>query len=251
MTNLQDTEYHLDDTTLRTGSSRYHPQSTSNAIPVSSQEKRSRKRQRPSLFFSLSVIPSSSSSSINGKSSLVKELSPKNGHPDRPDWSHFTHLLAALLLTSGLGVLSAMDAKNQCLEHETYSLMELMDDDTYTRYEQAAEFAAMQQHLCVTLFFEVVVPAGLTTSVLSFFGLIILFCQARQWTWLYVAKDDFPRILRNLVILFWMLVVMVILQTYNVAWVMLIPKNMSQEDNPYQSLAAVDRYGNVGDNANL
>ncbi len=142
-----------------------------------------------------------------------------------------------------------MDAKNQCLEHETYSLMELMDDDTYQRYEQAAEFAALQEHLCVTLFYEVVVPAGLMTSVLSLLGLILLFCQSRA-CWL-VAKDDFPKILRNLVILFWMLVAIVALQTYNVSWIMLIPKNMSQEDNPYQSLAAVDRYGNVGDNANL
>ncbi|GAX14877.1 hypothetical protein FisN_29Lh089 [Fistulifera solaris] len=149
------------------------------------------------------------------------------------------------MLTSGLGVLSALDAKNQCLEHETYSLMELMDDDTYQRYEQAAEFAALQEHLCVTLFYEVVVPAGLMTSLLSLLGLIVVLGQSR------VAKDDFPKSLRNLVILFWMLVVIVALQTYNVSWIMLIPKNMSQEDNPYQSLAAVDRYGNVGDNANL
>ena len=248
MTHLDAAEYHLDDTTLRTGSSSRYQRSANAA-----QEKRSRKRQRPSLFFSLSIVPTSSSTSTSSHpKSLNKELSPKNGHPDRPDWAHLTHLLAALLLTSGLGVLSAMDAKNQCLEHETYALMELMDDDhAYTGYEQAAEFAALQQHRCVTLFFQVVVPAGATTSVLSLFGLILLYCQSRKWAWSHVAKDDFPKILRNLVILFWMLVVMVALQTYNVASIMLIPKNMSQEDNPYQSLAAVDRYGNVGDNANL
>lgn len=263
MTSPDAAEYHLDDTTLRTGSSsRYHQQRTWNVAGESSssslsQEKRSsRKRQRPSLFFSLSIVPTSSSSassshSKNNSNFIPEASTPKNGHPDRPDWAHFTYLLAALLLTSGLGVGSAMDAKNQCLEHETYSLMELMDDDAYNRYEQAAEFAALQQHLCVTLFFQVVVPAGLTTSVLSLCGLILLVCQSKPWTWFYVAKDDFPNILRNLVVFFWMLVVIVALQSYNVAWIMLIPKNMSQEDNPYQSLAAVDRYGNVGDNANL
>lgn len=244
MSGLQDNK--CNDAALRISSSQDH-RSTSNAFPM--KEKRGRKRQRPSLFFSLSVIPSPSSS-LNAR--LIKESSPKNGNPDRPDWSHLGHLFAALLLASVLGVFSAMDAKIQCLKHETYSYMELMDDDSYNRYEQASEFAALQQHLCVKLFFGVVVPAGVTTFVLSFFALVILYCQAKQqWKWTFVAKDDFPKILRNLVVLFWMLVVVAIMQTYNVAWIMLIPKNMSKEDNPYQSLAAVDQYGNVGDNANL
>jgi hypothetical protein len=57
--------------------------------------------------------------------------------------------------------------------------------------------------------------------------------------------------------LFFIYILMLVLQTFNISSVMLRPRtddDIDDEDevgNPYQSLAAVDRYGHVGDNANL
>jgi hypothetical protein len=167
--------------------------------------------------------------------------------------------------------LSALDAKKQCLEHETYVLASFADDDAADgsedgAYQQAAETVAMQQHTCSEIFRQVILPCGAATMAAGAFALGLMLWQQRAErakrmrlqlnnstrSHVLSVDTDFRRVFQKLALLMASALWISVWQTYNVAAIMLSPRNMDEkEENPYQSLAAVDRYGHVGDNANL
>jgi hypothetical protein len=210
--------------------------------------KESRKRRRPHDSTILFQFPLPTSSASASASATDTSTSTSNApHPDHPDWAHFGHLLAALLLCASLAVCSALDAKRQCLQAETDFLVELVDDDTMdtsTVYETAAAVVSRQHHTCAALVQRVVLPTGVGTLAFGLFSYGL--CST--------ADPALPAalILRRLLFLLVSILGLVVVQTYNVAAIMLIPRKLDEtEENIYQSLAAVDRFGHVGDNANL
>lgn len=163
-------------------------------------------------------------------------------HEDGPAWSHFSQVLAALLLCTVLGLFSALDAEKQCLTHETYMMLDLVDDDNFQKAYDNANMAATTK--CVFMFRYVIVPTGCATLVLAALSLILI---ARNST--ATSRSYFQ--------LCWQLLMagtaILAAQTYNIVAIMLQPRGSTaqQDTNPYQSLAAVDPFGHVGDNANL
>lgn len=182
-----------------------------------------------------------------------------------PDFQHWFLLTAALLLCTCMSVLSALDAEQHCLQHEMYAVLQLIDDD-------AALLAASETALyrettkCIQMFQRVVLPTGGVTAVAALIVLGIIY-RYNMRTPATLANDSetedavalpvvppkqWGNVVRVTVSLFCLFVIMLGSQTYNVTAVMLQPRSdLSDEDNPYQSLAAVDRFGLVGDNANL
>jgi len=162
-------------------------------------------------------------------------------HPDHPDWETYGKLLTGLLLTNALAVSSAWDAQRQCLQNETYR--DLVDDDVYADKSASAAADDEQDFACSTMFQHVVLPMGVGTLVLSLVALAMVALSP--------STGDFRRLVPRMVVLLVLLLVITGFQTYNVGAIMLQPRQEESSENPYQSLAAVDRYGQVGDNANL
>jgi hypothetical protein len=177
-------------------------------------------------------------------------------HPqDEPDLPHFSQLLASLMLCTVLGLMSALDAKQQCLKTETYALLDLVDDDNF---QKAYDTAVLNEddNKCAHMFKYVLVPTGAATLVV---GLLFLIILQRHWRrgnhQLLTASSTTPtKTWANFSVCVRLLICslgILVAQTYNIIAVMLQPRNSGNTDNPYQSLAAVDHYGHVGDNANL
>lgn len=220
---------------------------------------------------------SASSHDAPGLSSFHSQAELPDWHDDRPDLRHFAQFLAALLVTTGLATLSAWDAKQQCVHHETYALLDLVDDDN---------FQTMYQHLstqdetlkCVAMFQTVILPTFVGTYVLTVIALLLLFCHNRQGSMFRkMQQQSDVSILSSSSPLVWLRVTgellllsvgILTIQVYNIISVMLKPRGeydsseadyqedveaqeVTNTNNPYLSLAAVDRYGYVGDNANL
>jgi hypothetical protein len=167
---------------------------------------------------------------------------------EAPDFVHFFQLTAALLLCTAAAVLSAWDAEWQCVRHETYALLDLVDDDNFQKaYESAVE---QEEDKCINMFERIVVPASAATAGCSLLVLLAL--------WIYLHRQrrtgvvaSTRSMMRMTVLLLVVYAVILALQTWTVTAVMLTPRHVEATENPYQSLAAVDRYGRVGDNANL
>lgn len=147
---------------------------------------------------------------------------------------------------------------------------------------------------CIQMFQDVVLPTGGATAISALIVLAILYRhnKSTSTTLAATAASDTPTaaesqsccqvddddkdecdvpppqkqwdsVVRVTVSLFFLGVIILGLQTYNVTAVMLKPRadllmdgdeddnDDSNSNNPYQSLAAVDRFGHVGDNANL
>lgn len=150
----------------------------------------------------------------------------------------------ALLLTSLLSAVSAYDAHRHCLQHETYILLELVDEKYHNQkysfqhlsYEQAASTVSQQRHTCSVLWETVILPVVIGTVLVC--GIALL--------WMTRHNHSVTVVLA---------LTALALQTYHISSLMLVPRRSvllsSKETNPYQVLAAVDRYGHVGDNANL
>lgn len=88
-----------------------------------------------------------------------------------------------------------------------------------------------------------VLPAELGTLIAT--GIAIAICRTSRFL------PNIVQVAKRAMALFACAFIIAIMQTYHVARLMLIPRSLTESRNPYQSLAAVDRYGNVGDNANL
>jgi hypothetical protein len=199
-----------------------------------------------------------------------------------PDFKHLFYLTAALMLCTSMAVFSAYDAEQHCLQHEALAVWQLVDDDA-----AAAVAAAMEQrdnadnYKCIQMFRDVVLPTGIATAVASLVVLGIIYWYIKSTNVESSANIDstsdseshasqqdlgvstnasatsleWGPVIRVTLFLFALFIVILGLQTYNVTAVMLKPRaDLTDEDagsNPYQSLAAVDRFGHVGDNANL
>jgi hypothetical protein len=280
------TEYHVSGTLSSSSTSARKKISSQNwgtgsevnpHIASKSSSSSSRKRRRPTLILTLPFDPSvdsrgrvvrSSSKSTTLRKNVSFELSlaaPKEtSHPDQPDWAHLGHLLAALLLTSGLAVLSALDAKQQCLQHESYALSDLLtgkqeqgeesqedvDEEMQAYYSEQAEVI---RQMCSAMFRHVIVPTGAGTVVTGLGALLFVKFQRSDFQSLHntCVGDYFFHVTKWLAFLLLLVSIIVGLQLYNMANIMLIPRQLQDNDNPYLSLAAVDRYGHVGGNANL
>lgn len=203
--------------------------------PVKSLNKRpqSRKRQRRvPLPVPVSPPPLSVSSNRHHQ---------HDWHDDQPDLPHFGQLLGALLLTTGLSLFSALDAKESCLRHETLAMLELVDDDNF----QKAYNVAVVEEKCVAMFQNVLLPMGAVTYLLGVLAFLLLYCYHRR-------AESSPTSSLQLTSQLLVLALGVLgIQTYSVTSIMLKPRTAEDSDNPYTSLAAVDRYGYVGLNANL
>lgn len=180
---------------------------------------------------------------------------------DRPNLEHFFQLTAALLLCIVFSVLSALDAKDQCLKHETYAVLQLVDDDNIqTAYTTAVQH---ESDKCLQMFHHVVLPSGIASCIAAFFVLAIISYHNRSKPKSSTSIHSSQNSLQVTTIIAFLFLIILILQTYAIIEIMLEPRfddadDAPEEDsstdyaaNPYQSLAAVDRWGQVGDNANL
>jgi hypothetical protein len=212
----------------------------------------SRKRHRKLLPLSIFLRP------LGVHPQRKKETSSSSQDPfwrdiERPDTAQLTQLVAVLLLTTVLGVLAALDAKYECLKHETYAVMDLTDDDggnagdenynydTET-YQAAFDEARMiEADGCLRMFRRVCLPVLAATLLMGFLGLWIL-RQSQSTPALAV------RWMSRLVVV---LVALLVAQTYHVTLIMLRPRLQDDSENPFHSLGAVDVTGQIGGNANL
>jgi hypothetical protein len=165
---------------------------------------------------------------------------------DPPNFTNFRMLLASLLLTTVLAVGSALDARNQCISHELYYLLDLVDDGSLDVNEMVALTEQME---CVNMFRSVILPVGGVTLVLGCLALWMINRHVNH----SLADNVRPSHLSALMKLLLVLLGTLAIWTYGIFAIMLRPKNESSGNgrNPYNSLAAVDEMGHVGDNANL
>ena len=169
-----------------------------------------------------------------------------------PDTAHLTQLLAALLLTTALGGLSALDAKYHCLKHET-SAMGISNDNNGVDNDDEVYQAALEEARrieadgCLKMFRGVCLPVLGTTLGLGLLGLWILLRKKKEGKKRVTPQAAVRWMAALLVILIGILVA----QTYLVTHIMLRPRMQDDSENPFHSLGAVDVSGQIGDNANL
>jgi len=235
----------------------------------SSSRRQTRKRQRGHMALSITTGPNlpvaksfeTSASDLSARSSPTSASWIWKGSDESPDTAHLSSLIAALILTSLLGVLAGLDAKHECLKHETNALMALMMDDDEMDdafgmddavYEDAYDQAYLReaQNGCIRIFRRVMLPAMLVTTSMGFLGLLVLRCPSKFGI-SGSPQESFNLSLRLLAVV----LVIFAAQTYNVVYIMLSPRmiesDASDSENPFHSLAAVDVLGHVSDNANL
>jgi hypothetical protein len=167
---------------------------------------------------------------------------------EEPQLQYLSTMLAALLLSTSLASIAGLDAKIHCQSQEKYEINQLFDDDAviFSQLQRVQE-----EHACVIMWRFVMLPVTAIT----------LACAS---TALYLVRRHLRHQQSNHVRLFrWLLVFgMVLISTwvYGIVAIMLRPRNLQEDGgggggggngNPYQSLAAVDNMGHVGDNANL
>ena len=168
---------------------------------------------------------------------------------DPPNFHLFRLLLGCLALTSVLAVCSALDAKHQCISRELYYLTDLVDDDAAIVSEM---LILAGQINCVNMFRYIILPVGLVALV--FIALAVLLINRHLHTIYHLDEQLRPSHLSALLRLILLLAIILAGWTYGIFSIMLRPKQQSAESgqkNPYNSLAAVDQMGHVGDNANL
>lgn len=176
---------------------------------------------------------------------------------EAPNFGQLQMIIASLLLTTVLDIGSALDARNECINQEMYTwMLEFFDDDLGGSNKQDddyyAEFASQEGRTeCLRMFNFVVIPVGVTTWV---FGLLSLFIIHRHVKHLEGLSETFnPSHVKALLRLLVPLVIILIVWTYAIFSIMLLPKvnPTLYKQNPFKSLAAVDQMGHIGDNANL
>lgn len=243
--------------------------STTNAPSLTRTQSSSRKRRRIVIP---SIISSASTTTTNEFDAYHRHRQPiawlphgdndVHDHDQTPDTTSYAQLLAALLITTGLSIVSAYDAKEQCmqLEDETYyALLDLVDDNNFqAAYYDQTERNATTTTNCLPMFQTMATTASIILG-LGCLGLGGLSMYKRTRSTVSSRYHERVRATRITALLLLLCTIILIAQTYNVFNVMLQPRrrdssnnnNNNNNNNPYQSLAAVDQYGHVGDNANL
>ena len=249
-------------------------QSLSSNVSDTASKRLSRKRGRGKA---LTIAPDpqlSISHSIN----LPGGYDPSS--PDRGSWtikcgpineglhtSHLSALIATLMLSNALGVLAGLDAKHECLKHETNALLSLREsdddgaandaDDRVVEYEDLVAYADAYDEAflreaengCIRLFRRVLLPAMLVTAVAGTSGLLLL-RHSRRSSATQTTPSPADALTLSLCLLSAAAIIFVA-QAYNVTYIMLSPRNSASDENPFHSLAAVDLLGHISDNANL
>lgn len=163
-----------------------------------------------------------------------------------PDLQHLDKILGALILTTLLVWLSALDAKNHCNSDGAYSVYDMTEDyDDGFDYNQNAE-----SKLCSRMFMFIIVPVCAATLLLS----AIAFWVLGRYNYNSALLDLIDKNFQTYLLLLVIHTIIMLVWTFGIVAIMLQPRyleNYDTGDNPYQSLAAVDSVGHVGDNANL
>ena len=224
-----------------------------------------------STFF-LGRPPRFSSTTTVSTRKLIQEIL-EEPHIDQhmPDLHYTVSLLLALLLTTTLSCLSALDAKNQCASvdgYEAYSsstssssgnhyyhyyddLVESEEDESITFWELLQE-----KHNCLQMFRLVMIPVCSVTWVCGLLALMLIrrhhvseadYCHTRMERRLLVHRLHLHQCLRLSVIL----TPVLLAWSFGIVAFMLSPRETTEGENPYRSLAAVDDMGHIGQNANL
>lgn len=203
-----------------------------------------------STFFLGKVSAGTNTSTSTQK--LVQEIL-QEPQMDLPDAKYTMHLLLALMLTTTLACFSALDAKNQCINLDGYDVAmydQLYDDGWYAYNSNTFWERLQEKHNCLQMFRWVMIPV--TVCTLSF-GVVALvhirlhYVQADQTDVLEVYRGHLHQCVR----LFFIALPILVGWSYGIIAIMLSPRDSTDGENPYRSLAAVDHMGHIGQNANL
>ena len=208
-----------------------------------------------STFFlsHIPILPSTSSSTHK----LVQEILQETPI-DQPDATYTFHLLIALFLTTILAYFSALDAKNQCASIDGYIDQQqqqqdpsFYDDDFWANASLNSFWERLQEkHNCLQMFRWVVIPVTAVTCTTTSVAILFIRCHRPHpdpRDIVAARRHHLHQCLRlcallPLVLLAW---------SYGIIAIMLSPRDTTEGENPYRSLAAVDHMGHIGQNANL
>jgi hypothetical protein len=172
---------------------------------------------------------------------VLLNLSPTHYSLDEPKLPYVSGIVSMLMLASSLACIAGVDAMVHCHSQQVYEINELFDDDAviFTQLQRVQE-----EYSCQHMFRSVMIPITVITIVC---GILTKCLIAKLYENIQKEYHLFVKILciSVLVLISW---------TYGIFCIMLRPKNLRNTqdvNNSYQSLAAVDQMGHVGDNANL
>mmetsp|Transcript_8218 Transcript_8218/g.14469 ORF Transcript_8218/g.14469 Transcript_8218/m.14469 type:complete len:826 (+) Transcript_8218:118-2595(+) len=175
---------------------------------------------------------------VDSADSLTATLEP-------PDFVHFRTLVGILILTTFLALCAAFDAEMKCLSAENLSWLNFDDDDS-VEYDEETINEIMEE--CVETFRKVILPVAVANFILGLISILVI--QGH----LHRLNHD-SLVPSHLVALFYLLLPLLgsgVASTYLIWAIMLRPKLQTEDyENPFKSLAAVDKMGHIGGNANL
>lgn len=183
------------------------------------------------------LLTSSDHNIIHSKQHYPTKVS--NPIENEPELKYLLTLVGALLLSTSLASIAGLDAKIHCQSRQAYEINQLFDDDAviFSQLQRVQE-----EHACVVMWRYVMLPVTVVTLGCGSTALYLVRRHLRQQ-----PSSHY----RLFTILFLLGGVMSLAWTYGIVAIMLRPRNLQEDGNPYQSLAAVDNMGHVGDNANL
>ena len=163
---------------------------------------------------------------------------PMDNNTQDPEYKYLVTLVGILLLSTSLASIAGLDAKIHCQSRQAYEINQLFDDDAviFSQLQRVQE-----QHACVVMWRYVMLPVTVVTLMCGTMTLYLVRQQQQQ-------SSPYPWCLAHL---FLLSLGMLLSWSYGIIAIMLRPRNLQEDGNPYQSLAAVDNMGHVGDNANL
>ncbi|KAI2498289.1 hypothetical protein MHU86_16216 [Fragilaria crotonensis] len=191
------------------------------------------------------LLTSANHSVIHSHASNFRLMPPYMVEDIEPDFTHMQRLLAALLLSTLLACCAAFDANHQCLSANAYDVYDqfIADNDASNANDSDRSEG---EAVCRQIFQRVAIPVGSTISICGVLGLCLL---RRHMRTLGSVDSGQSRHYTVLIKLSFIMMAMLAAWVYGIVAIMLRPRSV--QTNPYQSLAAVDSMGHVGDNANL
>lgn len=204
-------------------------------------------------------------------------------HQHAYEWPNFAHLFqltAALILCTLLAAAAAGDAAWQCVQLDAYNdyfdaqLVDSDSNDGNFQKQQSSEDDPPASKNCVHMLQRIVLPCSALTTACSLTIMWIIWRYNRHQISTITSSPPWSSVYKIMVLLLILFLIVLAAQTYSITEVMLQPahtyssstttqqkqQNSGDEEeeqspstftNPYQALAAVDRLGRVGDNANL
>ena len=175
------------------------------------------------------------------RENVLLNLSPTYYSLDESKLPFLSGLISMLMLASSLACIAGVDAMVHCHSQQVYEINELFDDDAviYTQLQRVQE-----EYSCQHMFRFVMIPITVITIV----------CGVLSKCWITRLYQSIQQEYHLFVKILCISVLVLVSWTYGIFCIMLRPKNLRNTqdvNNSYQSLAAVDQMGHVGDNANL